>query len=237
MAVAPRRRIAGLLPRLLAAYGPQGWWPLRSCAGRPGFDAHGYHAGDYRQPVSAAGRFEVAVGAVLTQNTAWRNVEPALDRLLGDGPLSPAAILALAPEALAEAIRCSGYYRQKARKLRALAQFFGERGGRAPAREELLSIWGVGAETTDSILLYAYHQPHFVVDAYTKRLLSRLGAIAGAESYGEIQRLCVEALPAESEAYNELHALIVRHAKEHCRSAPECRGCPLSRVCPRRGVD
>lgn len=231
-----RRRIAALLPRLLAAYGPQGWWPLRSRAGGPGFDARGYHPGDYSEPAAPAARFEVAVGAVLTQNTAWRNVEPALDALLRGRPLSPRAILAFEPEALAAAIRCSGYFRQKARKLRALAEFLAGSGKEPPAREELLAVWGVGPETADSILLYAYHRPCFVVDAYTRRLLSRLGVIDGPESYDTIRQLCVDALEPEPAAYNELHALIVRHAKEHCRSVPLCRGCPLARTCPRRGA-
>ncbi len=236
MAASPRRRVAALLPRLLDAYGPQGWWPLRSRAGGPGFDGHGYHPGDYREPATAAGRLEVMAGAILTQNTAWRNVEPALDALLGGRPLDTRSLARLSLDELAERIRTSGYFRQKARKLRALAEFLGARGDEPPSREELLGIWGIGPETADSILLYAHHRPHFVVDAYTRRLLSRLAVIEGDESYGEIQRLCVDALPPEPEAYNELHALVVQHARAHCRSVPECAGCPLSRVCPRRGV-
>jgi len=186
----PRARIAALLPRLLATYGPQGWWPLRSRAGRPGFDAHGYHPGDYRQPRTAAGRFEVAVGAILTQNTAWRNVEPALDALLREGPLSPRAISGLPPDALTARIRPSGYYRQKASKIRELARFLESRGAAPPGRADLLGVWGVGPETADSILLYAYHELQFVVDAYTRRLFRRLGAMSGGESYEEIQALC-----------------------------------------------
>ena len=230
MPATPRKRIAALLPRLLAAYGPQGWWPLRGRAGSPGFDEHGYHPGDYREPDTAAGRLEVMAGAILTQNTAWRNVESALDALLGGRPLSLGAITGLSLDALAGRIRSSGYFMQKARKLRALAEFLAARDDEPPSREELLGIWGVGPETADSILLYAYHRPHFVVDAYTRRLLSRMGVIRGGESYDEIQQTCVAALPAEPEAYNELHALVVRHAKEHCRSVPRCAGCPLSRA-------
>lgn len=221
-----------MLPRLLDAYGPQGWWPLRSRAGRPGFDARGYHPGDYREPRAAAGRFEVAAGAILTQNTTWRNVEPALDALLREGGLSPRAIGSLSRGALAARIRPSGYYRQKARKLHALAAFLAAGNGARPERAGLLGVWGVGPETADSILLYAYHGLQFVVDAYTRRLLGRLGVISAKESYDEIQRLCAGALPEEEWAYNELHALIVRHAKEHCRSVPACGGCPLARTCP-----
>ncbi len=236
MPAATRRRLASLLPRLLAAYGPQGWWPLRCRAGAPGFDAHGYHAGDFRQPLDGCGRFEVAVGAVLTQNTAWRNVEPALDALLARGPLTPQAVLALRSETLEAAIRSSGCFKQKARKLRALAEFLAGLGDRSPARGDLLAVWGIGPETADSILLYAYGQPRFVVDAYTRRLLSRLGGIDGTGSYDWIQALWESALPSDAASCNEMHALIVRHAKEHCRSVPECRGCPLSRICRRGGV-
>ncbi len=185
MPASARRRIGALLARLLDAYGPQGWWPLRSRAGTPGFDEHGYHPGDYREPAAAAGRFEVMAGAILTQNTAWRNVEPALDALLGGRPLEPRRIADLSLEELAERIRTSGYFRQKARKLRALAEFVEARGEEPPSREELLGIWGIGPETADSILLYAYHEPHFVVDAYTRRLLSRLGVIGRR---GELRR-------------------------------------------------
>jgi endonuclease-3 related protein len=233
---AQRRRVAALLPRLLDAYGAQGWWPLRSLAGSPGFDEHGYHPGDYGQPPDASGRFEIAAGAVLTQNTAWRNVEAALDALLRDGPVGPGTILSLPPGSLAAKIRPSGYFRQKARKLRALARFIAGQGDKAPAREDLLAIWGIGPETADSILLYAYGQTRFVVDAYTRRLYGRLGLISGSESYDAVAALCLDALPRDAPGCNEMHALIVRHAREHCRSVPLCRGCPLARGCPRHGV-
>src|SRR5512146_3060781 len=107
VAASQRRRVAALLPRLLDAYGPQGWWPLRSRAGSPGFDEHGYHPGNYREPSTPEGRFEVMAGAVLTQNTAWRNVEPALDALARSGALEPRTIARLPPGELAERIRTS----------------------------------------------------------------------------------------------------------------------------------
>ena len=214
MSASPLRRLTSLLPRLLDAYGPQGWWPLRSLAGGPGFDAHGYHPGDYRQPLDSPGRLEVAVGAVLTQNTAWRNVEPALDALLGRGPLAPSAILARSLDDLATTIRSSGYFRQKARKLRALAEFVAALGARPPARDDLLAIWGVGPETADSILLYAWQLPHFVVDAYTRRLLSRLGLVDGTESYDTRPGAMGRRAPGRP-------CDVQRDARPHC---PACQG-------------
>jgi endonuclease III related protein len=229
-----RSRLRSLLPRLAAAYGPQGWWPLPLAADRPGFDGHGYHPGDYGAPRCAADRFAVAAGAVLTQNTAWRNAELAL-RALGEAGLMDARALAAAPvEEVAAAIRPSGYYNQKARKLQLLARFLDGRGDAPPGRHELLALWGIGPETADSILLYAYHVRVFVIDAYTRRLLGRLGLAAGRESYDDLAAMCAAATPGGEEAYNELHALIVRHAKEHCSSVPRCGRCPLARICPSR---
>jgi endonuclease-3 related protein len=223
-----------LYEALLARYGAQGWWPLVGRAGRPGFDERGYHPGRYGLPAEPRGRFEVAVGAVLTQNTSWRNVEAALAVLRDDGLLAPAGLMACTLRRLATRVRSSGYYRQKARKLKVLARCWsGLAAGKVPERGELLALWGVGPETADSILLYAFHRPLFVVDAYTRRLLVRLGWAEGRESYGELQARFHAGLPAQTPLYQELHALIVRHAKEHCRSEPLCQGCPLAAgLCP-----
>jgi endonuclease III related protein len=213
---------------LLEAYGPQGWWPLPGRAGRRGFDSRGYHRGDYSQPRSARGRFEIVTGAILTQNTAWRNVETALARLRAAGIRLPADVRSCRPARLAGLIRASGYYNQKAKKLKQAAELFGAAGGaRTPSREMLLSQWGIGPETADSILLYAFHRPLFVVDAYTRRILSRIGLITGRESYAQIQGLFHQSLPARHELFNEFHALLVEHAKRHCRTAPVCTGCPV----------
>lgn len=222
------RRLYGLL---MARYGPQGWWPLPGRAGRPGFDPRGYHPGRYGIPAEARGRFEVAVGAVLTQNTSWRNVEAALQALRKGGLLDPRRLSACSLRELASRVRSSGYYKQKARKLKTLARWWSaSTGGKVPERGELLALWGVGPETADSILLYAFHRPWFVVDAYTRRLLQRLGWAEGSEGYGELQARVHAGFEADVRLYQELHALIVRHAKEHCRSAPLCRGCPLEEV-------
>ncbi len=187
-------------------------------------------------------RFEVAAGAVLTQNTAWLNAEAALNALAAAGLIgTPALLLAWPPRRLAALIRPSGYYNQKARKLRALAAYLaGLPSARAPAREELLALWGVGPETADSILLYAWHLPVPVADAYTRRLFYRLGWTGERAGYEELAGLCARGLPAQAPVLQEFHALIVRHAKEHCRTSPVCRGCPLAgRPCrwPRRAYD
>ncbi len=229
------RAFLSLYSRLLAAYGAQGWWPLPSRAGRPGFDSRGYHPGSHAWPRSEQGRFEIVLGAVLTQNTAWTNAERALESLRRAGLTAPGSILDTPVNRLARLIRCSGYFNQKAKKLKAAVRLFSVPGSlaprSAPSRDELLALWGVGRETADSILLYAFGQPVFVVDAYTRRILTRLGIIAGNESYDQIQEVFHRGLPRRAELYNEMHALIVEHAKKHCRSRPECPGCPVSRSC------
>ena len=220
--------VARLYEGLLARYGPQGWWPLSSRAGRPGYDARGYHPGIYGVP-APPDRFEVAAGAVLTQNTAWGNAEAALAALRGAGLLTPAALLACPPRRLGSLIRSSGYYNQKARKLRALAACLADLPrARVPTREALLELWGVGPETADSILLYAWHLPVPVADAYTRRLFCRLGWTGERAGYDELASLCARGLPAQAPVLQEFHALIVRHAKEHCCASPLCGGCPLA---------
>lgn len=204
---------------LLEAFGPQDWWPGET-------------------------PFEVMVGAVLTQNTAWSNVERAIARLKTADALSCSAILDMEAGELAQLIRPAGYFNVKARRLRALCVFLRESGvahdparlaGAAPLPElrvRLLGVHGVGEETADSILLYALERPSFVVDAYTRRIFARLGLLAGEESYGWIQALFQRHLPGETALYNEYHALIVRLGKEVCRPRPRCGECPLAGVCP-----
>lgn len=200
---------------LFRQYGPQGWWPGET-------------------------PFEVCVGAILTQNTNWRNVEKAIVNLKALGPLTPAALLGLPLPKLSEAIRPSGYYTVKGRRLMAFVEWFVARyngeleGMRAEGMEhlraELLGVPGVGPETADSILLYAVGKPTFVVDAYTRRLLGRLGFMAEDSGYEAVRRLFMEHLPADVLLFNEYHALIVRHAKERCTKNPcrdLCAGCLL----------
>lgn len=178
------------------------------------------------------------MGAILTQNTAWTNADAALASLQRAGVRLPQDILALSQRRLAALVRSSGYFNQKARKLRAVASLFARpralTAAGAPSREALLSEFGIGPETADSILLYAFHEPIFVVDAYTRRILSRIGVIDGSESYDDIQGLFHDALERDHALYNEYHALIVEHAKRHCRTRPECRTCPVRPCAYRR---
>ena len=200
---------------LNATYGPQGWWPAQT-------------------------PFEVMVGAVLTQNTSWGNVERALERLTGRIPLTAEAILALDEADLADALRPSGYFNIKARRLRSFCRGFIAGGGlpglgaldTAQLRRYLLGIAGVGPETADDMLLYAFMRPVFVVDAYTRRAFTRLGLLRGDEGYETIRAAFETALEADVPLFNAYHALIVRHGKETCRKRPRCETCCLRAGCP-----
>ena len=190
--------------------------------------------------------FEVCVGAILVQNTAWANVEKAMDALRRRGLLSYRRLREVPVDRLARLIRSSGTYKVKARRLAAFLAFLGrEFGGRVAAmsREEprdlrarLLSVPGIGPETADSIALYAARVPLFVVDAYTRRIFSRLGLIGGREPYDELQRFFMERLPRDTALYSDYHAQIVRLAQGVCRTRPLCERCPLDGLCPKRGV-
>jgi len=202
---------------LLDAYGPQGWWPILN----PETLECDYN-GD--APKDDSERFEICVGAILTQNTSWKNVEKALAELKKSKLLSKEGVLG--SDKLPELIHSAGYHNQKAKKLKVFAEFSGE-----ITRANLLSLWGIGPETADSILLYAYGIPVFVVDAYTRRIFSRVGAIDPSASYDEIQHLFHRSLENDSRLFNEYHALLVEHAKRHCKSVPECQGCPINGLC------
>jgi endonuclease-3 related protein len=207
----------GVYAALLRRYGPQHWWP----ADTP---------------------FEVMVGAVLTQNTAWINVERAIANLKARDALTPEAILALPDAQLAQLIRPSGYFNVKARRLKDYCHFYLDAGGldalkrqsTQRLRARLLAVRGIGPETCDDILLYAFARPVFVVDAYTRRLFTRLGLLGGDEDYEAIRARFEHALGHDAPLYNEYHALIVRHAKDICRTKPQCDECCLARGCPAR---
>lgn len=176
------------------------------------------------------------VGAVLTQNTAWGNVEKAISALRRAGALHPAAIATLSPEELKDLIRPAGFYHQKAATLRQLSASYDlDRLSSLPldaARTGLLAIRGIGPETADAILLYAARQPSFVVDAYTRRLCQRLGLVSAAIAYAPLRQLFMDHLDPDTELYNEYHALIVVHGKERCRKhVPRCTECPLVNGC------
>jgi len=197
--------------RLSGAYGPQGWWPGQT-------------------------PFEVCVGAILTQNTAWSNVEKAIANLKQRGLLSPERLAHVPVDELALLIRPAGYFNQKARKLHAFLLWLTEKGGlgalaEVPTeelRESLLSVKGIGPETADSILLYALGRPVFVIDAYTVRVLRRHGMVGDDASYCEIQEIFADSIGPDPALFNEFHALFVRLGKERChRRGPACEGCPL----------
>ena len=181
---------------------------------------------------------EVIVGAILTQNTSWKNVGYALDNLKQAGMLDWSSLRDVKESDLANLIRPAGYYNVKARRLKNFARWLwaSHRGdpeslNKLPldaARRDLLSVNGIGPETADSILLYALNRPIFVVDAYTGRILRRHGIVEASGTYDEIQSLMTGALPTETQMYNEYHALIVRVAKDHCRVKANCAECPLA---------
>ena len=197
---------------LYAEYGPQGWWPLMDAAGCNGI-APAYHPDDFNYPMTGEQRFEIAIGAILTQNTNWKNVQKALMNLHRQNCLYLNELFLLANEELEELIRPSGYYRQKAWKIHEYCRLSHSLGTESPSREQLLSVWGIGPETADSILLYGWKQPVFVIDAYTKRILTHLGLISETTGYHEMQQLFHDALPADWMLFQEYHALLVRHAK------------------------
>lgn len=176
------------------------------------------------------------VGAVLTQNAAWINVERAIANLKAAHLLDPAAIVASSPEELAERLRPSGYFNVKARRLRALCEFLLghqdlDRLGDGALREGLLGVHGIGPETADDILLYAFDRPVFVIDAYTRRLFTRLGLLEGEPGYEALRHGFEQALGADTGLFNEYHALIDHHAKLICRPRPLCRECCLNSLC------
>lgn len=196
--------LLALYRTLLKKHGPQGWWPL--------LDEHGRTAYTGATPKTRAERFEISIGALLTQNTAWKNVELALRNLWQHDLLEPRKLLEH-QELVRKLIKPAGYYNQKTKKLIIFSRFFLTLKG-VPTRRALLTLWGVGPETADSILLYAYNQPFFVIDAYTRRVLQRYGFSAAKMSYDELQERFQRALPRDVRLYKEFHALLVAEAKE-----------------------
>jgi len=198
-------------------YGCQGWWPLTN-SGEHATEftgGVGYHPGDYSLPQTDCQAYEVCIGAILTQNVGWVNVEKALHNLLKLEAIHPIVLLNMDIELIKEAIRPAGYYNQKTRKLIEFTEFYVTLNGRTPTRKELLEIWGVGNETADSMLLYAFKKPEFVVDTYTKRIFHKLGLIRKDAEYDEVKALFEKNLVPDLVVYQEYHALIVEHAKRH----------------------
>lgn len=181
--------------------------------------------------------FEIIVGAILTQNTNWKNVELALENLKNNEYFEPQAILHEEDEIIARLIRPSGYYNVKTKRLKAFLHFLGNKfnsdigamfeGDLWELRSHLLDVKGIGEETADSILLYAGEMPIFVVDAYTKRILQRIGMINESWAYQDIQKLFMDHLPHDVKLFNQYHALLVNTGKYYCKKRPLCEQCPL----------
>ena len=215
-------KLMEMYERMLAKFGPQHWWPGDS-------------------------PFEIMVGAVLVQNTSWRNVEHAINNLRDAGVMEPHALYKVPPAELAELIRPAGYYQLKTKRLRNLLRFVVEQYGGsleamfstslASLREQLIEINGIGPETADAILLYAGGLPTFVVDTYTHRILARHGWLDYDAMYDDIKDYFESTLPDDATLYNEYHALLVRIGKDYCkRTAPNCEACPLAEMLPAGGI-
>ncbi|HOC99904.1 MAG TPA: endonuclease [Myxococcota bacterium] len=206
----------GIYGLLLEDGGHQHWWPGETA-------------------------FEVAVGAVLTQNTSFSGVTKAIDRMKAAGLMSPAAIVAAPDDIVGQAIRPSGYFNVKTARLKALCRFLLENDAADPAslarfpvprlRQMLLAVHGVGRETADSIILYATNRPIFVIDAYTRRIFSRMGLVQADADYDDLRDFFERSLPRDAAIYNDFHAQIVRCAKECCRKRPNCGRCALRQSC------
>ncbi|MFA5108597.1 MAG: endonuclease III domain-containing protein [Candidatus Micrarchaeia archaeon] len=208
---------------LYSLYGPQGWWPLLNHKGinptKTG-SMRGYHPKDYDFPKNEREKFEICIGAILAQNTNWVNVEKALDNMQKENAIDPKKMQKMDEKELGLLIRPAGYFNQKAKKLKLFSKFFIELEHRVPKRGELLHTWGIGPETADSILLYAYKEPIFVVDAYTKRIFSKMGFFEKGAKYEQIREMFEKNLPKDYKLYQEFHALIVEHAKNAVENYP-----------------
>ena len=214
-----RTALTAVFELLYDRYGPQHWWPAQT-------------------------PLEMIVGAILTQSAAWTNVEKAIANLKSAGVLTVAGLRGVPHEDLARLVYPSGYYNVKARKVRAFMDWLAAGYGgdlerlfaldAGTMRRELLSVHGVGEETADSIILYAAHRPVFVIDAYTRRIVARLGLAPRQDTYDAFQALFMESLPSDEALFNEYHALLVQHGKSVCRHKTLCAGCCLGGQCPSR---
>lgn len=209
--------IRHIYTHLLSFFGPQGWWPGET-------------------------RLEVIVGAILTQNVSWKNVEKSIENIKSRGLMNMESLLDMDENELQSLIRPAGYYRQKSKRLREMLSFVKENYGSIDAmscdsglRDKLLKIKGIGKETADSIMLYALDMPVFVVDAYTLRIFKRMGIIDddSKERYEEVREMVELALERKTEDLKEFHALLVELGKRYCRKKPECEVCPLNGICSR----
>ena len=205
-----------LYRELLRHFGPRNWWPADS-------------------------PFEVIIGAILTQNTSWRNVEKALENLKKHNALDPVVMERMKTEKIAGFIRSSGFYNQKARTIKGFLLYYKTKYNvkieftveetLGTLRKDLLQIKGIGEETADCILLYAFKKTTFVVDSYTKRIITRIGINSDVKSYKSLKRIIESSIPEDMAIYNEFHSLFVQLGREYCRSKPLCNFCPVLRNC------
>ncbi len=219
--------------KLMKLYGPQGWWPHVDHNGSnpTKFGAvDGYHPGDYSFPRNNKEKYEIIIGAVLTQNTSWTSVEKALLNLNKLCGLDPEKILKLDSDVVKEAIRPAGYFNQKYEYLKNVTEFFLSLDGRVPSREEVISVKGIGNETADSIMLYAFSQCEFVVDAYLKRVFLHLGLIDEKDGYMDIKKMMEKNISKDLIVYQEYHALIDEHAKRYYKTKPYGVDDPLKKI-------
>ncbi len=226
--------IREIFDKLLYSFGPQGWWPLTEKG-----EVKPEHNG--KNPVSDNEKFEIVTGAILTQNTNWKNVEKAIINLNKNRLIDIKKIKNIDKDKLAGIIKPSGYYNQKAERLKLIAEFFDKNINKFliknnnkkiinKLRGSLLSIKGIGPETADSILLYAFEKPIFVVDAYTKRIMQRLGL--KFKGYDDLQGIFMDNTEKNAKIYNEYHALLVELGKNYCKNKnPNCKECPLRNLC------
>ncbi len=214
-----REKLLNIYNLLLKHFGKQHWWPAET-------------------------PFEVVVGAILTQSTSWKNVESTIENLKAEGILTPAGIRRVKTKQLSKLIKPALYHNVKAKKLKIFVDFLYKNYDgnlenflkikKNKLREELLSIWGIGPETADSIILYAANKPSFVVDTYTKRVFKRLGLVKKEKSYDESREFFESNLPKSVKLYNEYHALTVELGKNYCKNNPKCDGCPVKNLCSYR---
>lgn len=207
---------------LLNQYRPQKWWPTTE----NGKLKPEYSGG----PKNGRQKLEVAIGAILAQNTSWKNAEKAIINLNIENLIDKDKLKNIKTPELEKLVRPSGFYRQKARTIKTFLEFLDAKNFGALQREALLELKGIGPETADSILLYACGKPEFVADAYTKRIVNRLGILKTAD-YSEIKIFFQKNLQANPKIYQEFHSLLVEHAKRFCRKAPLCKNCPLKNKC------
>ncbi|MBN2517811.1 MAG: hypothetical protein JXB14_03120 [Candidatus Altiarchaeota archaeon] len=222
---------------LLEHFGFQNWWPVAG-------EGQTKPTYEKRKSLTEGQRLEICIGAILAQNTNWKNVDRVLGDMHGKGLMDLGRLRRLDEKKLASIIRPSGYYNQKAKKLRTFLDFlFKEYGGNVEdfrkvdideLRAQLRSLWGIGEETADCILLYAAEKPSFVIDAYTKRVFSRMGMLDGIAGYADFKAFFENNLPKDILVYKEFHALIDELAKNYCAVRPRCDSCPVADHCARK---